>query len=92
MVVYGLDFSQQGRSFVSGYAVRSISVIEAHYLHHNIFQMMDNMQEKEEEANVELNLKSKINEANNKLDNLAKYKTSEVESRIREIKGYNENQ
>lgn len=90
MIVYGLDFSQQGSSTISNYVIRSSTIIEARYLHHNIFQMMDNMREKKEEVNIEFNLSNKINENNNKLDNLAEYQTSEVESKIREIKNYNE--
>lgn len=92
MIVHGLDFSQQGEKFSKGYITKSFSSIESYYSRHNIVQMLANEREWEKRADIEFDLKNKIKETNDKLDNLAKYKNSEVENKIKEIKNYDENE
>lgn len=83
MIVYGIDFSEQAekRRKIVGIFAESLLMSDPN----DPFPLFTPDPSHFEE---EINLQSKINEANNKLDNLAKYKTSEVEGKKNEIKEY----
>ncbi|CAG8684198.1 5399_t:CDS:2 [Ambispora leptoticha] len=86
-IVLGIDFSRQAEA-----RKKAIGMVAESLLMNDPQAPLPYFFPDPSSFTEEINLQSKINETNEKLDNLAKHKTSAVENKVKEIKNHDESQ